>query len=259
MSPPIQPFYGCLCLETASSGNSLAQASARGVDPEVHFNIWEEGIDTTPFLDIGVMLDATEPAENIEIFLPWPLDRAKIEDLSARILGSNGVSAIFNEVWASATSPSTPGGAVTRSNGSLLAIIPLDQPEVKVRQTTLGVLHSIVLTVKQLRDGANAVCQATAQKNAQQMYVRFRVKDVPQHFYRVGIDQGDAFGGGALNRTEIIDFRVNVRRGVPPTIEAILHGRFVQFSKVQLFLMKSRDQDIVFEDKLFRGMSIIER
>lgn len=58
-------------------------------------------------------------------------------------------------------------------------------------------------------------------------------------------------------RTEIIDFRLNVRRGVPLGLEHSI-GRFVQFAKVHLFLMKSRNQDIVFEDTLFKACRSLE-
>ena len=258
-----EPFYGCLCLETTSltSNGSLPQLRERQNShiplPEIHFNIWEEGTGTKPFLDIGVMLAINDPAELIEIFLPWKLERGKIEDLSPRILAPCGVSAIFNEAWTSSSSTHNPGGYVTRNDGSVFSIVPYDQPVVQSRKHQLGELHSIVLDIPQLRTTSQTTA-ATVLSNLKLMYVRIRVKDVPQQFYRVGFDQGDALGGGTLNRTEIIDFRLNVRRGVPSAIESFLHGRFVEFSKVQLFLMKSRDQDIVFEDKLFKACRSLE-
>ena len=48
-----------------------------------------------------------------------------------------------------------------------------------------------------------------------------------------------------------------MRRGVPLGLENQI-GKFVQFSKVHLFLMKSRDQDIVFEDNLFKACRSLE-
>ena len=115
MATAPEPFYGCLCLETSTSPtNPLplvdARKSLKIPLPEIHFNIWEEGTDTDPFLDIGVMLAVNDPAERVEIFLPWVLEVGKIEDLSPRILGPNGVSAIFNEAWTSSSSTNSPGG-----------------------------------------------------------------------------------------------------------------------------------------------------
>lgn len=260
MATLAQPFYGCLCLETASK-HPLPPADQRQQAkiplPEIHFNIWEEGIDTDPFLDVGVMLAVNDPAEHIEIFLPWAFAAPDIEDLSARILGSNGVSAVFNEAWTTSSGVNSPGGFVTRGDGTVFTILPYDQPLIKKRQHRLGALHSIVLDVAQLAR-TSAATAANAGKPPDHMYVRFRVKGAPQSFYRVGIEQSDALGGGALNRTEIIDVRLNVRRGVPQAIEAFLNGRFIEFSKVQLFLMKSRNHDIVFEDKLFRACRSLE-
>ena len=260
MVTPTQPFYGCLCLETFSK-HPLPPQDQRQTNevrfPEIHFNIWEEGIVTKPFLDIGGMLSVNDPAERFEIFLPWSFEATDIEDLSARILNCNGISAVFNEAWTSSSVVNSPGGFVTRSDGEVFTILPYNQPLIKKRQHELGPLHSVVLDIKQLAK-TSATTAAQAPKPPEHMYVRFRVKNVPQSFYRVGIEQGDVLGGSSLNRTEIIDVRLNVRRGVPPAIEDFLTGRFIEFSKVQLFLMKSRDQDIVFEDKLFRTCRSLE-
>jgi hypothetical protein len=261
MATAPEPFYGCLCLETTSSlNNPLPPVGIRQqsniASPEIHFNIWEgKGMD--PFLDIGVMLDINDPAERIEIFLPWGIAAGDIEDLSPRILGPNGVSAVFNEAWTSSGANNCPGGYVTRTDGSIFSIVPYDRPIVETRNHSLGTLRSIVLDVTGLR-AISAVTTAGAQRPAVKMYVRIRVKKVPPKFYQVGIDQGDVLGGSLLNRTEIIDFRMNVRRGVPAAIESFLRGRFIEFSKVQLFLMKSRDEDIVFEDKLFKACRSLE-
>lgn len=260
MTTPLQPFYGCLCLETYGKSPlpPTDQRQVMGISlPEVHFNIWEKEIDTGAFLDIGVMLSVKDPAERIEIFLPWEITATNIEDLSVRILGCDGVSAIFNEAWTSSSGINSPGGFVTRNDGTVFTIVPYDQPLIEKRQHQLGTLHSIVLDIAQLAQTSTTTA-ANAPARPDHMYVRFRIKGVPQHFYRVGIEQSDALGGGALNRTEIIDVRLNVRRGVPAAIEAFINGRFVEFSKVQLFLMKSRDQDIVFEDKLFRACRSLE-
>lgn len=261
MTTSSNPFYGCLCLETFSNAatplppiGSRQQASPPIPLPEIHFNIWEENAKDA-FLDIGLMVSISDPAECIEIFLPWAVQKTDIEDLSPRLLVHNGISAIFNEAWASSTAPNVLGGLVTRTDGSVFAVVPYDKPAISQRSHNLGTLYSIVLQLGSLRTAAIA---PGGTKVPDQMYVRFRVKRVPPNFYRVGFDQGDALGGGALTRTEIIDFRLNVRRGVPVGIEQFLTGRFLEFSKVQLFLMKSRNQDIVFEDKLFRACRSLE-
>ena len=261
MTTSSNSFYGCLCLETFSNAttplqprDSRQQASPPIPLPEIHFNIWEENAKDA-FLDIGLMVSTSDPAECIEIFLPWTVQDENIEDLSPRLLVHNGISAIFNEAWASSTAPNVLGGLVTRTDGSVFAVVPYNKPVISQRSHTLGTLHSIVLQLGSLKTAAIA---SGGTKVPEQMYVRFRVKKVPPNFYRVGFDQGDALGGGALTRTEIIDFRLNVRRGVPVGIEHFLTGRFLEFSKVQLFLMKSRNQDIVFEDKLFRACRSLE-
>jgi len=254
------PFYGCLCLEIAPVGQ-LSHPEIRqqnGWDfPEIHFNIWEHPCDKNSILDIGLMLDINEPAQKIEIFLPWALKRNDIEDLSAKILVANGVSAVFNESWTSSTANIRPGGCVERDNGTFFSIVPY-APEIVQRVLPMGTFHSIVFDIAEIKRTSLAAASPQAHPALRHMYVRIRVQNVPPSFYRVGIDQGDAFGGSALTRTEIIDFRMNVRRGAPTAVEATLSGRFLEFSKVHLFLMKARDHDIVFEDKQFKACRSLE-
>ncbi|MYM70238.1 hypothetical protein GTP45_26030 [Pseudoduganella sp. FT55W] len=259
MATGSDPFYGCLCLETASNVNGpippiRSRRSLGILLPEIHFNIWEKDAGDGPLLDIGLMLSVDEPAERIEIFLPWVLDVAEIEDLSARVLARNGVSAIFNESWTTSSTPNNLGGYVTRDDGSIFTIVPFS-PVVLPRNHNSNLFNSVIVDVAQLKTIPSVF---STNRALDQIYVRFRVKKVPPEFYQVGIDQGDVFGGGALNRTDIIDFRMNVRRGVPPGLETLVKGRFLEFSKVQLFLMKPRDQDIVFEDKLFKACRSLE-
>jgi len=252
------PFYGCLCIETYDAASPPGASTHPPADaPEIHFNIWEEK-SGNPFLDIGLMLDIKYSADSIQIFLPWQIESGQIEDLSERLLDTNGISAIFNETWTSSRSTSSPGGYVTRAAGDIFSVVPYDRRTIKTFNHRAGELRSVSLEIPVLRATANAACPNSAGHHPRHFYVRFRVHNVPRHFYRVGIDQADAFGGGALHSTEIIDFRLNVRRGAPAAIESALNGKFVAFSKVQLFLMKARDADIVFEDKQFRACRSLE-
>lgn len=249
-------------METGPVGGSGALFASRTnanppvLLPEIHFNIWEEGVDTAPSLDIGVMLDVNDPTSTIEIFLPWILKDDNVEDLYSRLSNGIGISVIFNEAWRTSSAANQLGTIVIRDGLPSFTVFPY-KPKVSVREFNEGTFYSVVLDVKKLAfSSAGAVANTPHVPN--QMYVRFRIKNVPHNFYRVGFNQGDAFGGGALSRTEIIDFRLNIRRGVPVGLESILNGKFIEFSKVQLFLMKSKDQDIVFEDKLFRACRSLE-
>ena len=256
-----EPFYGCLCLETASARPlpaNDARQSANCSLPEIHFNIWEHPEGSKAFLDIGLMLDIDDPAEKIELFLPWQVQQSQVEDLAGRILASNGISAVFNESWASSTANNRAGAYVTRNDGTIFSVVPCILPKVVQRSHPAGVWYSIEFDVVEIRRVALSAGALGTVSSLKDMYVRIRVKDVPANFYRVGIDQGDALGGGALNRTEIIDFRMNVRRGAPSAFETSVSGRFLEFSKVHLFLMKARDHDLIFEDKNFKACRSLE-
>jgi hypothetical protein len=181
----------------------------------------------------------------------------QLEDLSDRLFkgGTASVPAIFNEAW-HLMNGNGHGGHVSDSAGNILFSVIQGQGELKVKphKHNATTLHAITLDITALKQ----LSKASTAPQAENMYLRFRVKDVPIAFYRVGINQGDRMLLSSSQRTEIIDFRLNVRRGAPLGLERSVGGTFVTFEKVHLFLMKSRSHDIVFEDKLFKACRSLE-
>lgn len=244
-------FYGLLCFSTAN-----VPVEGDHVRPELHLNLWEKG--ESVHLDIGLMLDLKDPTKTVKLFFPWPLVGpagdypTDVEDLANRIAGSDAIPAVFNESWSVTTTP---------KNSGFVVLNPTDKtPLFTIVETTSA------LTVEKHNDKAHVLSidvenlkqkSFTLEQQAPRLYIRFRVKSVPKNFYCVGIDQKDRQWLSSWQRTEIIDFRLNVRRGVPTDLEHST-GSFVEFSKVHLFLMKSRDQDIVFEDTLFKSCRSLE-
>jgi hypothetical protein len=247
-------FYGLLCIATGLPSATGPQPSIPATHlPELHLNIWEKG--ESAFLDIGLMLDIAEQAQTFEFLVPWKISIQEIDDLSERLFEVGAMPAVFNEGWEVTRNVGSRNGRATDpANGKVLFSIleVLSDLEVKSIPHNNHQLASISVNVMSLRRKAMAMNHA-----ASKMYVRFRLKEVPKDFYRVGINQQDRLFVSSWQRTEIIDFRLNVRRGVPLGLENQI-GKFVQFSKVHLFLMKSRDQDIVFEDNLFKACRSLE-
>lgn len=243
-------FYGLLVLANGRSNTP-------GISPELHLNVWERGSapwSSKAFLDIGLMLDVSETANRFEFLLPWKVEQNDVEDLSHRVLEPNAVSAIFNEVWLTSLSNGS-AGFITTGNGDIITVVHANG-DLTVNEYTLGgqdKFYSIKLNVP-----AILAKSKSASSGAKRMYVRFRVKNVPHSFYRVSINPKDWLLQSSWQRTEIIDFRMNVRRGVPLGLTTTIGADFIDFSKVHLFLMKSRDQDIVFEDKAFRACRSLE-
>lgn len=244
-------FYGLLVLATGRTAEPTLL-------PELHLNIWEKKrwvFFESAFLDIGLMLDASDTAQTFEFVLPWTVKDEDLEDLSLRLQDRGATPAIFNESWVSSASNGSAGLITDPVTRDVFSVVETHS-DLKVHEHNRGTKQSqiaIRLDVPALKTKSES-----AAPSARRMYVRFRVKNVPRSFYRVRINPRDRIFLSSWQRTEIIDFRMNVRRGVPLEFEQVMKGRFVEFSKVHLFLMKSRDQDIVFEDKLFRSCRSLE-
>jgi hypothetical protein len=244
-------FYGLLVL---AAGRTTAPARL----PELHLNIWEKrdwGCIESAFLDVGVMLDTAETAQTLEFALPWKVENDDLEDLSLRLNEQGAVPAIFNESWVSSNSNGGAGLVTDPISGEVFTVVQTHN-DLTVHDHNQGTKleqRTIRLNIPGIKTKS-----ASASTAAKRMYVRFRVMNVPRNFYRVSINPKDRILLSSWQRTEIIDFRMNVRRGVPQGFDQLVKGEFVEFSKVHLFLMKSRDQDIVFEDKWFRACRSLE-
>lgn len=266
--------FGLLCYAT---GPAVTTPSVTAVDatsrpwlPEIHLNIWErddsQAEQGKDFFDIGLMFDIQEPATTIELIFPWQVQADAIIDLSSSIAASDAVPAIFNESWG----VSGQGGDYvvydpSNVSPSFALVSIIGAWTAKKHDAKWGAgpaekkidVHSISIEIAELLKRAKTASMATNQP-IEKLYTRFRVLNIQRDFYCVGADEGRSDISAVLRqRTEDIDFRLNVRRGAPPNLEKAL-GRFVEFSKVHLFLMRSRDKDIVFQDKLFKASRSLE-
>ena len=244
-------FYGLLCF-------SIGDMSSAGdyARPELHLNLWEK--DESVHLDIGLKLDLNDPSKKLELFFPWsfvgPIEgkSRNVEDLANRITGSDAIPAVFNESWSVTTTSKNSGFVISNPSTKASLFTIIDATNAISEKVHNEKAHIISINIEELKQKSKAM-----DEHAPKFYIRFRVKNVPKNFYCVGIDQKDRWWLSSWQRTEIIDFRLNVRRGVPTDLENST-GSFVEFSKVHLFLMKSRDQDIVFEDTLFKSCRSLE-
>lgn len=261
------PTYGLLCF--AQGGNTLVgppqpsstspQAQAtRPWLPEIHLNIWErkskKGAVDEAFLDIGLMLDINDPTSSIELIFPWKVDLSAVEDLFAIISKPEAIPAIFNESWAITVIGSD---AVVHDPNKISESFAIVSALGIFTASQHGVHDAISINVSKLISKAKTAAQAVG-SSVEKAYLRIRVHDIRRDFYCVGAgEHRDDWWMPSWQHTEDIDFRLNVRRGAPPGLERAI-GRFLEFSKVHLFLMRSRDKDIVFQDKLFKASRSLE-
>lgn len=217
---------------------------------ELHVNLWEIGGE--PFLDLGVMIGDWVDCDSVQVDLPWSLDSRKVSDLGARLNGEKSIAAIFNEVV-------HYDGFADRNYASVCF---RRDDGVDFNHFTLLRLNSTYFHLKELNlaDGTSVtqlkINLPRPQTNArnQRVYVRFRIRNIPDSVYASVFRQKDRNLLSSSTETRIIDFRINVRRGVP---DEVLTGdsdvHFPHFSKIHFFLTIDRGQECVFQGHTFKG------
>jgi hypothetical protein len=250
--------------------------------PEIHFNIWERepawqerlrswGVRVGDWfagkkskqpddasLDIGIMFDVNEAATSLELIFPTKVPISSVLDLSSTISDPKAVPAVFNESWAVAWMATQGSDAVVYDPANLITNFAIVDTATAISETTHGGHDALSIQLAPLIAKARAVATFHG-RTVERVYVRFRILNVQRDFYAVGAgsQKRDSWWMPSWQKTEDIDFRLNVRRGAPPGLEMAV-GRFVEFSKVHLFVMRSRDKDIVFHDKLFKASRSLE-
>jgi hypothetical protein len=255
------PTYGLLCFAKGGVGSS-GQVQGVPVLPEIHLNIWEREPDrssktASASLDIGLMIDVSDQTQTLELIFPEKVPLTDVKDLSAVVSASSAVTVIFNESWAVNSIGSQGTDSVVHDPANHSMAFAIVSTENAITDATHQGHAALSISVPALIAKGQAVAKAV-ERTIGRVYIRFRVLQIQRHFYCVGAgEHKDDWWMPSWQRTEDIDFRLNVRRGAPATLENAI-GRYVEFSKVHLFLMRSRDKDIIFQDKLFNSSRSLE-
>lgn len=259
----ISPTYGLLCF---AKGGSSAPNQVNGLPitlPEIHLNIWERDPDKKSSqsegssLDIGLMIDVNDQTQSIELIFPTKIPLNNIKDLSVAVSAPTAVPIIFNESWAVNSNGTHSTDSVVHDPRKPSMAFAIVSTSGSIKEDAYLGHDALSINVPALIAKGQAVA-ASLRQTIGRVYVRFRVLSISRQFYCVGTaDHNESWWMPLWQRTEDIDFRLNVRRGAPVGLENTI-GRFVEFSKVHLFLMRSRDKDIVFQDKLFNASRSLE-
>ncbi|MFH1987999.1 MAG: hypothetical protein ABIK25_10285 [Pseudomonadota bacterium] len=257
----VPPTYGLLCFARHPSG-WIAPTNSPFVLPEIHLNIWEQESSkkantADSLLDIGLMLDVNDQTTSIELIFPIKINLSTVKDLSSVVSQPQAVPAIFNESWAVASMGTQGKDAVVYDPSGRSKNFAIVSVEGAIAETKHSGHDALSISIQSLIQRGKIVANSTGH-SIERVYIRFRLLEFKRDFYCVGTGQNtEKWWQPSWQRTEDIDFRINVRRGAPPGLEGTI-GSFLDFSKVHLFLMRSRAKDIIFQDKLFKASRSLE-
>lgn len=223
---------------------------------ELHINIWEIGDKTSgPFMDIGVMISSRDHTGFVQVDLPWEVKKRDLSDLGAKLNGEKSVAAIFNEVvHYDGFAEGNFANISFRKDGKdekPFSLLRLNSELFKIEYVHL----SNGATSTRLMVEIPRPHPETLNKDKRiSAYVRFRIRNVPEEMYTSTFEQKDRTIISSRTVTRIIDFRINVRRGVP---EELLSGsetvEFPQFERIHCFLTTDRSEDCSSQGKTYMG------
>ncbi|WP_233959240.1 hypothetical protein [Pectobacterium versatile] len=227
------------------------------LDDELHVNLWEVGASNpSPFMDVGVMIHDHENIDEIVVDLPWIVDKKDINDLGSKLNGEKSVAAIFNEVvHYDGFAEGNFANISFRRNGideKPFSLFRLNSQSFKVEEMNLSNETLSSRLIIKLPKYLVKISEKDRRKSA---YIRFRIKNVPTTVYTVNFVQTDKALISSNIETRIIDFRINVLRGVP---EELMYGndnlQFPQkLKRIHCFLTTIRNEECISVSKYYNG------
>lgn len=247
---------------------AAAATSASNTDDlldELHVNLWEvrekapKRQRKTSALDLGVMISDWEAVEAVLVDLPWAVQRDDVSDLGSRLNSEKTIAAIFNEIvrydgcaeesFARVSFRATDPVGQAPEEIKAFALLRLPGRAYQVNEVPLG--HGASST--QLKIELPPLSELKT-INLKKIYLRFRIDCVPRVVYSHTFEQADRNLLSSRIETRIVDFRINVRRGIPDELFAENKAlRFPRFKKIHFFLTVNREQVCDFESKNFVG------
>lgn len=224
---------------------------------ELHVNLWETGQGHfSPFLDIGVMVGVRADVEAVVVDLPWLLEEKHVSDLGSRLNGEKSVAAIFNEVvHYDGFAEGNFANISFRKDGldhKPFSLLRLNSNSFSIERTywsETGTCSRLIVKLPELNE--NAVKEQDRRKSA---YIRFRIRNIPPSVYSVKFNQKDRALISSTNETRIIDFRINVLRGVPEElISTNVPLSFPKFERIHCFLTTLRDEECASVTNHYKG------
>lgn len=228
----------------------------RELEDELHVNLWETGRDRiSPFMDVGVMIGQRDEYCAVVVDFPWKVELKDVSDLGARLNGEKSVAAIFNEVvHYDGFAEGNFANISFRKDGKdekPFSLIRLNSQLFKVDSIFLSDESQCTRLTITLPSRPALVKDEDKRNSA---YIRFRIRNIPPTVYSMNFLQKDRALISSNTETRIIDFRINVLRGVP---EELLSGngklKFPKFKRIHCFLTTIRDEVCVSDTDDYKG------
>lgn len=253
------------------------------ITDQLHVNIWE--LEDRSFLDIGIKIRDYDDIESVIVDLPWDIEKKDIIDLGGKLSSEKSIAAIFNDVVSYCSHDESNFADVTIGGENRLILLRLNssafseekiavdngKPVSRIKITLPELLKASIDTIdtkntkknqKTLEKFAKSQ-QADCENNSTssktmfpgvERYIRFRIAQIPRNIYTTELEKKDKNILSSDIKTRIIDFRINVRRGIPDELLAAESGLvFPSFKKMHCFLTKVNREECHSQSSSYRG------
>ncbi|WP_440284246.1 hypothetical protein [Escherichia fergusonii] len=249
------------CRDYHSSSGSTYNSEHKNFIEELHINFWNISAHKFGYLDFGITFKKPEDETiakhgAICIFLPFEKENNFFSDLSENLESSRDlVTAVFNEYL---IDTKTVDGRhlklVLANKGDLVVNTKLSFSGGELdHRVKITKIHNGTLLAFKLKD-------CLSSEDACNHYLRFRVQinkeDIGllvKTFY-----PKDLFLKSSIERSDIIDFRVNEQRNLPSEIATTLASAACTPLKCHIFIIRDMVDDCSASGSNYKGSRILE-
>lgn len=252
------PFSGIIVryLRRQSSVAVVAEANEPPED-QLHVNLWD--IKDKAYLDIGLMICEPESIRQIWIDIPWQVKPEHVVDLGPGLDGAKILTSIFNDVALYAGVSNQQYAVVTLGShpnqGSPFLLVHLDQRRLLFSEIAIDAESKVT----RLRIRWPALNYSEDNHKDLRRYIRLRITRVPMDAFFSTFRAKDRNLLSSSPITRLLDFRVNVRRGVPDQV--LLANPSLEFpslKKVHVFAIVPRETELPFQGEGYKGCRSLE-
>lgn len=229
---------------------------------QLHVNLWRDLDSHFNFLDVGFVIENVMCLERLYLYLPAPIDKEAIFDLSSALMDADTLNAVFNDVALITTVADdhfiVSSGRVDEGKERLRTIHILN-PKDDIAVHGVNVQGQRCGTTIALN---TALCQRIRETrhSTHDHYVRLRI--YLQGKARTLFTTEDSSGGLGLALTqdvlETTEFRLNERRSYPAEILRRADQGKVNLRSIHYFLIRRKNYQLGSQHQNFRKVRYLE-
>lgn len=243
----------------------LDESETSPPEVELHFNLWRDlVVRGSNYLDVGILFKAptdgkgvsttlANTAESFCLFLPAPLSKTQVVDLSRLMEHGSTLNAVFNDVvTVTHRHDLSFDTAIGKKPHLTFHKLDLDHDiEIQPIETALGELGTLFIFRR-------SFCARCSDKQRDQyLRLRFVLNGLARDLFTSDSRPSDWFLVSSFARTELTEFRLNERRSFPVAIAERARA-FFRIQTVHYFLMRDLKFELVSAHTDFRKLRRLE-